>query len=149
VKVVKTANQALADNTFTQAGSAIIWNATELYESETTMFSSANPTRLVAPRNGLYLAVVGTAWDAPDPTNAHVKEVHVIRNGADSNPRPGGGGSIFPAGLGAHFMLSMGQFRLAAGDYVEAWGYQNSGFSLNILGSAANSSFSLTWLGNY
>lgn len=106
--------------------------------TDTTMWNSATPTRLIAPIDGLYLA---TASLYP-PASANVY-LAFLRNGGSSSETYRKSAN----NTSVNELAASEPMRLAAGQYVEVALY-NGGGSLQTAAEVQNAA-SLLWLGNY
>lgn len=125
VQVTLTADQAIASTTETP----ISWGSAP--RNPNTMWSAGNPTRLTVPagQGGLYL-ICGTIAFQVSGTGG--RALHARVNGAGNYIRLGSTPGI--STIHSEMSLSV-PLILAAGDYVEINAWQNSGGSLNILGT--------------
>jgi hypothetical protein len=128
VEVTLTADVALLSTTET----AISWSSAP--RNTFTMWSAGNPTRLTVPagQGGLYLVGGGVCFQN---NGTGGRTVHLRVNGA---------GNLFRAGstpgiATIHSEMSVCYpMILAAGDYVEVMVWQNSGVTLNVLGTVGS-----------
>lgn len=120
VRVSLTSTESISDSTITP----VPWDQAD-FETVSTMWDVANPTRLVAPTTAFYMAFGGLDY-AGNVTGD--RSVYITKNGA-SLPEtaitiPGASGSIISiawAGV------------LAANDYLELEAEQDSGGPLNVV----------------
>ncbi|MBI5622281.1 MAG: hypothetical protein HY924_00735, partial [Elusimicrobia bacterium] len=139
VRVTKSANQTLGDNTLT----AITWDV-ETFDTDGMHDNATNNTRLTAPITGKYL--VGATLVYNENTTGG-RGVHVRKNGATyyggNEPQtPAAGGTFHDAF--SHTTL----VDLAAGEYVEILGHQQSTVGLDVLsGSNPISQAWMTYVG--
>lgn len=93
--------------------------------------TSVNTSRITIPTGygGMWMLTVVAIW-AGGGTGS--RQFGFMTNGAIQAGR-----SIPALANGHRSALTLGPFRLAAGDYVEAYGYQDSGGSVNVIGSSS------------
>ncbi len=129
VRVTKSANQTLANNTLT----AVTWDE-EGFDTDTLHDNVTNNSRLTATVAGKYL--VGATLVYLENTTGG-RGVHVRKNGTTyyggNEPQTPAAGGSFHDGFSHTTLVD-----LAAGDYVEIIGHQQSGGNLDILASATN-----------
>lgn len=141
-----SASQQSSVQTLTTATWAAITFDTEDYDTDTMHNNTTNPSRFTANTAGLY-ELRGYIFYSSNATG--VRYAQLRKNAAGSST--GGtellteifnavGTSTSTRGPGASK-----EVYLAAGDYVELFGYQNSGASLALL---AGSSLSARWVAN-
>jgi hypothetical protein len=111
---------------------------TERYDTANLHSNTTNNSRLTAPVDGIYAVSALVSWAADDLDGQRLLEIE--KNGtvliASANQMP-------VTVNGASTTQSLTKFiALAAGDYVEAMAFQNSGSTLNVLGPE----FELTWV---
>ena len=133
-RVTRTAAQSIEDSVTT----AVAFDS-ERYDTAAMHDNSANNSRLTAPVAGIYLVAAEINWP-PDPDGN--RQLHLRVNGAMSDIVIQ---SVAPTA--SNTLQATTQVRLQAGDYVEAYVFQDSGGFLNV--SKTNDSspeFSMTWL---
>lgn len=120
----KSADQGIPNNAWT----ALTWD-TEDYDTLSAHSTSSNTSRLVAPATGIYVFNVSVAFASQAGNSA--RYLSYYKNGTQL---PGWNGkddaSQIPISLSREIPLS-------AGDYLEAFVYQNSGSNVNILHDVA------------
>lgn len=117
----------------------------EQYDTD-NMHTSGNynqsDSKLIAPRAGLYAMSAGMIWTA---NGSSTRELTIKKNGSEYVA-----GEQVPASpAGNNTILNVsGVARLAAGDYVQAFAWQNSGGTLGIHPlSDTRSFFAMNWIG--
>ena len=111
------------------AGTKVSFSATAFDTS--SFWASGSPTRLTVPvgQAGKYLAIATVDWD--NASTSGVRALALQKNGAGKIVE------VVDNASSAHMGQQVSQvIDLAAGDYIEAEVYQNSGGSLNLLVSA-------------
>lgn len=117
-RLTRTTTQSINDVTET----ALQWDSVDFDTSK--MFDSGANTKLTAAIDGIYYVSVGAAWD----TNATgQRTIFVKQNGAKraGNTAPASANTWVDASTFVH---------MAAGDYVEASVFQNSGGARTVSG---------------
>jgi hypothetical protein len=104
---------------------------------------SVNPTRLTAPRDGVYVVSANVSWDGASAAGA--REIAIVRNGTAIILRdvvqPAAGGNTSEQAVSTVTSLS-------SGDYVEVKLRQNSGGTLQIFsGAEYTPEFALAYVG--
>jgi hypothetical protein len=117
------------------------WGSGQTYETDATMYDSAEGTRLVAPVTGLYLAHASLGFDG---NATGVRAVAIAINGANSNPACFDRRAAASATL-ATFVNVTCVVPLNAGQFITATVTQTSGGDLGFNGFEAAS---LTWVGS-
>jgi hypothetical protein len=113
-------------------------NTTGVLLNVGNMHSSANPTRLTAPINGVYMITASTGFL---PNAAGTRELRIIRNGQ----APGQGTLVGQKGPANGDILSVAVVRkLNAGEFVEAKVRQDSGGDLGALPAVTD--FAIAWV---
>jgi len=132
----KSANQTLSNATFT----ALTYN-TELFDTDAFHDNSTNTTRMTIPagKAGKYL-VTGLTSYAGNATG--VRQAAIYKNGSVFvyNGVPG-------ATVTDIYVTNSLVMDLLVGDYIEIFGYQNSGGNLVVYGGADSGTFQVTYLG--
>ena len=105
--VAKTGTYALSANTYT----SIQWSSAPA-RTDAVMWSAAQPTRLVAPVSGLYVAYTSQTW----PGGANACRTRIRINGDENNNTQMSYLASSSGGQGDSAALPM---ILAAGDYIE------------------------------
>ena len=115
---------------------------TETFDTDAYHSTSSNTSRLTIPtgKTGYYLVSAIVAW-ASNPSAA--RAVQIIKNAASQIARA----EVAATQSGANYVVVEGIFYLAAADYVTLQCYQNSGSTINVLGGAGNTIFSIAYLG--
>ncbi len=121
--VSKIANQAIGSSTLSG-----LTHDTQNSNVGFTWSSTVNPSRLICVEPGLY-SVTGTVLFSSNSTGSRIASL--AKNGGATLAPDGRGAS---ASSLATSMTSTRQMRFAAGDYVEVFGYQDSGSTLNMTG---------------
>jgi len=101
-----------------------------LYDSWNCWDLSPNPTRLTAPIDGIFMAIGTVAFQAS--ASGH-RALNILLNNTTEICR-----SDFPTvgnSIDTHTTVTSPSFKMAAGDYIELRGWQNSGSNLDILAS--------------
>lgn len=142
VKVYKTANQSIADSTY----ALLTWNA-EAFDSDTMHDNVTNTARITFTTAGTYQITLNCLW-ASNGTGARYHTIE--KNGTTTK----GSGTVIlepfvispivatHSGASISVMASF-----SAGDYIQAFVYQNSGGALNLAGvTEAHSTFSARWI---
>jgi hypothetical protein len=132
VKVYKTSNQSIANTT-----DVALTFQTVVYDWTTAMYSAGANTRLTIQQAGKYTIKASVAFD--NNVNGTTRFVKIYRNGvaiASSSQAPSGFSSSQ-----SPYILAFVDVNAVAGDYFEVYAYQNSGGSLNVLGSTE----AVTW----
>lgn len=121
--------QAIATATATM----LSWDST-VYEDSTGMWASANPTRLVAHRTGVYDITYDVTFTA---NSTGRRRAQLFKNGLIFTPnmRSGGDAPTNEAYLTGH----LAGIELTQDDYIEVQLYQDSGGSLDVLNGASAS----------
>lgn len=120
VSLVATAGQSIATATWT----AISWDTTPQYNvsaTPTLPFVAGTPTRVTARMAGIYSAN-GTIHFAS--LTQGDKVLAIRKNGNEIAAQRN---SATPAGGGSAGLLIIYEFALVVGDYIELFGYQNTG----------------------
>src|SRR5262245_18850717 len=133
VHVTRTTAQSIEDSVTT----AVAFDS-ERYDTAAMHDNATNNTRLTAPVPGIYLVAAAVAWPF-DPDG--FRQLHLRVNGTMTDIAFQG---VDPIAAG---LQAATQVRLEAGDFVEAYVFQDSGGLLNV--SKFNDSspeFSMTWL---
>jgi hypothetical protein len=134
IRATKSANQSLTSAALT----AITWD-TESFDTDSLHSTVSNTSRLTASVTGKWL-VVACAEFAASGTGSRL--LFIQKNGAN-----GYNHQLVPAdGTNTTRVTVTDIVDLAAGDYVEAIAYQNSGGALNVIGPSI-SSFSMVLVG--
>jgi hypothetical protein len=132
----KSANQTLTTATFT----ALTYN-TELFDTDAFHDNSTNTTRMTIPagKAGKYL-VTGLTSYAGNATG--VRQAAIYKNGSvfAYNGLPG-------ATVTDIYVTNSLVMNLLVADYIEIFGYQNSGGNLVVYGGADSGAFQVTYLG--
>ena len=132
VRVTRTAAQSIPDSVETP----IAFDA-EQYDSAAMHDDATDNTRVIAPVTGVYAVTVQIDW----ASNANPgRELSLRRNG--------GPFVAFTRTEGDTEQQQVStQVRLQAGDYIEAWAFQESNVSLNVETTSEYSPvLSMTWL---
>lgn len=118
-RVLRTTNQSLANVTLTPiAFDAESWDVGNLWKP-------GQPTRLTAPITGLY-AMGANAQISVNANNQ--RQLRFIKNGTDNFAVK----NMMTLTDGNQPLMELtSMYRLAAGDYIEFYIYQNSGVALN------------------
>lgn len=128
VRAYRTTNRTLG----TANTGTISLNA-NTFDTDGFHSTSTNTTRLTIPAGlgGIYLVTGQITWDS---SNAGIRELDIFRNGGASAD-----GFVRQINSGGNRMTQTLTriASLAAGDYLELAGYQDSGASLDILGGGA------------
>jgi hypothetical protein len=134
----RAADQTIANDTFT----AITWD-NEFYDTDTIHSTSTNTSRFTIPagQGGKYLLTSTIIW-ANNATGA--RQYAFYKNGSTL-----GNAAIFPSSTSASYSGQSGVLvvDLAAADYIEVFGYQNSGGNLALVGSSTSSRFQISKIG--
>jgi hypothetical protein len=134
VRVTRTAAQSIEDSVTT----AVAFDS-ERYDTAAMHDNATNNSRLTAPVAGIYLVAAEINWPFDPDGN---RQLHLRVNGTDPDIVIQ---SVAPTA--SNTLQATTQVRLQAGDYVEAYVFQDSGGFLNV--SKTNDSspeFSMTWL---
>jgi hypothetical protein len=118
---------------------AVPWT-TESFDTS-SMWSDAQPTRLTAPRTGIYRVSATVAFD---PNGTGVRELQIIRNGVSASILCFDRRAVSAAGERSYAAVSC-LLTLAQGDYIEALVRQTSGGSLNVAGTSTTR-FDIDWV---
>ena len=142
VKVYKTANQSIANS----AWACLTWNA-EAFDSDTMHDNATSNSRITFTTAGTYQITYNALW----ANNSTGLRNHTIeKNGTTTQ---GSGTTIIEpfaispvaathSGASISVMASF-----VAGDWIQAFAWQNSGGALNLAGvTEAHSSFSARWV---
>jgi hypothetical protein len=124
VKAVRTAVQSLANNTHT----ALAFTAADAWDTDSFHSTSTNNTRITVPTGlgGIY-HITGAA--AFGPGASAIRNVRIMLNGVTQI-------AVIQQTQGDDFGVTLSvMYKLAAGNYVELTGYQNSGAAVNITGT--------------
>lgn len=136
--VYRTTDQTLANNTTT----IINWDA-EFYDTDTMHDNSTNSSRITIPsgQGGKYLLTAIAFW-SNNATGA--RQFAFYKNGVSL-----GWTEISPSSTSASYTAGSGSLvlDLAAADYVEVAGVQNSGGNLGFLGNSTSSRFQVSKIG--
>ncbi|HEY9375049.1 hypothetical protein [Streptomyces sp.] len=135
-----TSNQAVSSNTNTP----IFWNGEDL-DTDGGHSNVTNPSRYTVATAGYYQLSAVVVWG----TNSNgYRQIFFAKNGVTTSRY----GMIytFVRGIGgAQICMSTSVvLGLQAGDYVEVWGYQNTGGSLDVSVSNQDSRFEIEWVSN-
>ena len=142
VKVYKTANQSIANAAY----ACLTWNA-EAFDTDTMHDNATSNSRITFTTAGTYQVTLNCLW----ANNSTGLRNHTIeKNGTTTQ---GSGTTIIePFAIqpvaathsGASISVSAS---FVAGDYIQAFVFQNSGGALNLAGnSESHSSFSARWV---
>jgi hypothetical protein len=117
----------------------------EAYDSGALHDNTTNNTRLVPTEPGLYGIVCHIMYDT---NSSGIRGLDIRKN---ANAVQTGGTDLMLLiidGNGTTQTRIAGyvEVQLTTSDYVEAFGYQNSGSVLNVIGGAANTFMSMRWL---
>lgn len=132
VGLTHSTTQSISNNTLT----TLTFN-TENYDSDSFHSTGTNPERITIPTGlgGKYL-VTAAAQFASDSTG---RRYIIIRKNGSTNVLPGT--ILTPNSTGSSLVVQAGVVDLAAGDYIEARVYQDSGGSLNVENGTAHPQF--------
>jgi hypothetical protein len=122
-KGYQSAAQSIANNSITA-----ITMDTEAVDSENGHSTSSNTSRYVAPVAGWYL-VIGQVAFAANGTGNRLVEIRI--NGAGAATNLAQTVILTPGAANGSALSAVSLIQLAAGDYVEVYGYQTSGGALN------------------
>ena len=126
VKAVRTAVQSLAHNTST----ALAFTAADEWDTDSFHSTTVNNTRITVPAGlGGKYHMVGTMDFAAGTAS---QRGTVIRLNGTTDIA---GSNINSVGVNGHNSPVPIVYRLAAGDYIELFGFQSSGVALNITGT--------------
>ncbi len=138
---------AYRDATFpttTAVWELIPWN-NELYDSHGSHSIVTNQSRLVAQESGLYVAFLQAAWAQ---NVSGTRRLQIRKNSADSDT----GGTLIAiqtiTSVGSNLDTQLqvyAEVQLNATDYLQAFGLQASGGSLNIQAGSGTSFFGFRW----
>ena len=126
VRVYRSTTQTISNATST----AISFD-TEVYDHG-NLWAIGNPTRLVAPVNGIYLVTVGIEWVA----NATGTRFLFFKKNGTTDLGPSHGQIGVATNDNQNRQVNSTQVKLAATDYVEVIVNQGSGGNLNLNSSA-------------
>jgi hypothetical protein len=137
VRANRTATQALSTSTET----LVLFNAADSYDTDAFHDTSTNSSRLTVPTGlgGIYIITGGLRF-ANNATG--VRGMSVLKNGSKIAEV-----TVTPGSSQAAALAIATAEKLAAGDYVELRGYQDSGGSLNIDPTLAPCHFEMHRLG--
>lgn len=97
------------------------------FQTDTAMWSSANPSRLLCPIAGLYLFVLNVAWRTSTGGERGIGLIRstdgLVFDGQRNGANQGGGNQS-----------SAFEIYMAAGAYVQAYAYQNNGSTIGVHG---------------
>lgn len=136
--VQKTTDQSVSSGTAT----LLTWDS-ENFDTDNFHSNVSNTSRFTIPsgKGGYYLVSGSIQWDA----NANgIRQVQLFKNGTKVNESLGGG-SVSSANRSAvsfSFVVNV-----VATDYIELYGRQDSGSSLNVLSGTISSTAQITYLG--
>lgn len=126
------------------------WEAPVCYGSESYDTDNMHPTgsdldrtKLIAPREGLYTFSAGTIWTATNVSGS--RRLTIKKNGN----QPVAAEQV-PAGPTGNETIHNvhGVVRLSAGDYIQAFAWQNTGVTLMLASHSPNTSFfAMEWIG--
>jgi len=135
-RVYKAATQSINNNTVTT-----LTFDSERFDTDSMHESVTNPTRITIPLAGVYAVTVYGDF-APNATGSRI--LYVYLNGAGSAMVGGirAQNAVAQAGVDTYDSFAMPPTKFAAGDYIEAKCYQNSGGALAIAAE-----FSAAYLG--
>lgn len=133
-----TSNQLVSSSTNTP----IFWNGEDL-DTDGGHSNVTNPSRYTVATAGYYHLSAVVIWG----TNGNgYRQIYVAKNG-DTTSRYGMTYTFVRGVSGAQICMSTSVvLGLQAGDYIEVWGYQNSGGSLDVAVSNADSRFEVEWV---
>ena len=135
-----TTNQSVSNNTNTP----IFWNGEDL-DTDGGHSNVTNPSRYTVGTAGYYHLSTVVVWAT---NGSGYRHIFLAKNG-DTSFRYGSNYTFVLGISGAQICLSTcAVVPLQVGDYVEVWGFQNSGGSLDVLVSNADSRFELEWVSN-
>jgi hypothetical protein len=131
----KTANGSLAHATW----DALSLNA-EAYDSGGIHDNASNNSRLVAPESGLYEVKGNITFDIN--TNG-IRGINIRKNAASVQTAGTSLIMLTPDANGTSEtrVFASVDHQMTAGDYLETFGYQNSGGGLSVIGGTAGLSF--------
>lgn len=133
-----TSNQAVSSNTFTP----IFWNGEDL-DTDGGHSNVTNNSRYTVQTAGYYQLTAVVIWGT---NGSGYRQIHLTKNGVTTS-RFGMNTQQVRGVSGAQICISTSVvLGLQAGDYVEVWGYQNSGGSLDVAVSNADSRFEIEWV---
>lgn len=133
-----TATTAVANATFTR----LSWT-TSTYDTD-SIKGAGTVTGLTIGTTGIYLLTCYATFD----TNATgTRGIYIDKGTSTSITSIIGYGFGAPQNANYADVVATGVASLTAGDTIQAFAWQNSGGSLNVLGNAANRLFTATWIG--
>lgn len=143
VRVTKSAGQNITNSTDT----AITWD-TEAWDTDTMHSTSSNTSRLTATTAGKYSFTFQTDWDR---NVSNTRAAFIVKNNNAASPVALGNirlASGIQSNGGTDKEISVsGTVALAAGEYIEAYVFQDSGGTRVFgAGNSALASFEMTWL---
>lgn len=105
---------------------------TENYDNDTMHDMTTQPTRITFTHGGLYAVTANLAW-APDATGNRWATIQL--NGAGTTLA----GSVVPGASTESPIHSLAvDYKATAGDYIQLFVYQNSGGTLNVIGTGTS-----------
>lgn len=147
VSATRTSNQSIATGTPT----ALTWNATDVFDTDSMHDTSSNTSRITFTHAGVYHITASIAWDV---NNAGLRQTWLNLNGAATALDYGVDNA--PSATKESYGRVTALYKASASDYVEVMVNQNSGGNLNVLGTSATLSsgsvsaprfFSAHWVG--
>ena len=133
----RTADQSIASGGFT----ALAPDG-ELFDTDGMHDPAVNPSRLTATTAGYYVVTAGISW-AFNATGQRV--VRIGKNGGTTQGAEDARQAI-TTGAANTSCTTSAIVKLAVGDYVEAYGFQDSGGALNATAGARLSFLGAAWL---
>lgn len=136
-----TGDQLIANNTQTTLGFTA-----ERYDTANMHSNTSNTGRLTAPVDGIYAVNASFVWGIQGAFPSGERSVILRKNGTIEVAADQRDADTAPAG-GVTVNLTI-MLRLAAGDFIEARVFQDSGGTRDIrdLGGESSPEFSMTWL---
>lgn len=137
VSVKATANQSIPNATFT----AITWDS-EYFDTDAFHSTSSNTSRFTIPSGKAgYYEIIGRLDYAANATGS--RRIAIYKNGTLIQ------GSVFVVPAGGFEITAQinSVLNLAVADYIEIYGFQNSGGALDVYKTGGESEFTITFLG--
>jgi len=138
-KVTRTSDQGILNGTVT----ALNFNS-ERYDTAGMHSNSSNLSRVTAPVDGIYTVTLQVHWEL---NGSGSRDLLIEKNGSTIVARDRRLASTDQ--LGGPVFNVTNVLRLSAGDFVEAFAFQNSGGTLNVVQNVSEETspeLSMTWL---
>lgn len=142
--VYQTATTSMA----TSGSSQLILFDTEAYDTDTMHSTSSNTSRITATTTGLYLVTASLGF-AANATGYRVAQLRKNSAGAVGSGTKVAIEAVPSTGASAPTSVAFAVYvQLTAGDYVEMFGFQNSGGALATVAGVGESFIQAQWVAN-